>query len=130
MWRDLPGNYTRYGDVLPLLTEADDMYIIKNAGDETTVEFNAGTLPDLPDGWKRDFLIHCVGWVKDGDLNTASGQFVEPLPFHGMSQYPYGDAESYPSDKTHLEYLRDYNTRKVTAVNFSRAIVDAKPLSE
>ncbi|HJX72446.1 MAG TPA: FG-GAP-like repeat-containing protein, partial [Bacteroidales bacterium] len=66
-WRDLVGNYTRYGDVLPLLTEADDMYIIKNAGDETTIEFSAEELPELPEGWKRDFLIHSVGWVKDGD---------------------------------------------------------------
>ena len=88
-WRDLLGNYTRYGDVLPLLTTADDKYIIKNAGDETTIEFNAKNLPELPKGWKRDFLIHSVGWVKDGDLNTATGKTVFPLPFHGMSRYPY-----------------------------------------
>ncbi|MCK5134959.1 MAG: VCBS repeat-containing protein [Bacteroidales bacterium] len=125
-WRDLLGNYTRYGNVLPLLTEADNKYIIKNAGDETTIEFSTEGLPELPEGWKRDFLIHSIGWVKDGDLNTATGQTVWPLPFHGMTCYPYGADESYPSDSEHQEYLREYNTRKVTTENFCRAIIETK----
>ncbi len=124
-WRDLTGNYTRYGDVLPLLTEADDKYIIKNAGDETIIDFDADSLPTLPPGWKRDFLIHSVGWVKDGDLNTATGQTVAPLPFHAMKEYPYGADESYPDDQEHQEYLRKYNTRKVTTENFQRVLATA-----
>ena len=44
-WRDLAGYYTRYGDVNPLLQEVDDMYVILNAGDEITVEFDAARLP-------------------------------------------------------------------------------------
>jgi Tfp pilus assembly protein PilF len=124
-WRDLLGYYTRYGDVLPLLTEADDKYIIKNAGDETTIEFNAEDLPALPEGWKRDFLIHSVGWVKDGDLNTATGKMAGPLPFHGMTCYPYGPDESYPSDIEHQNYLKEYNTREVTAENFHRTMLNA-----
>jgi hypothetical protein len=54
-----------------------------------------------------------VGWVKDGDLNTALGQTVEPLPFHGMSKYPYEKNEHYPQDKDHKEYQLKYNTRVV-----------------
>ncbi len=123
-WRDLLGNYTRYGDVLPLLTAADNMYIVKNAGDETTITFNVETLPELPKGWKRDFLIHSVGWVKDGDMNTATGKMVEPLPFHEMSCYPYGKDETYPTDKKHREYLKKYNTRKVSTESFRRAIAE------
>ncbi len=123
-WRDLLGNYTRYGDVLPLLTAADNMYIVKNAGDETTITFDAESLPELQKGWKRDFLIHSVGWVKDGDMNTATGKVVEPLPFHGMSCYPYGANESYPKDKIHQDYLRKYNTRKVTTEDFRRAVAE------
>ena len=87
-WRDLTGNYTRYGDVKSLLTKSDNQYIISNAGDETTLKFDAKKLPELKKGWKRDFLIHSVGWVKDGDINTAFGNSVLPLPFHGMSSYP------------------------------------------
>ena len=112
-WRDLTGAYTRYGDVTELLQEADDKYIIANAGDETTITFDATKLPELQDGWKRDFLIYSVGWVKDGDLNTALGQTVEPLPFHGMTQYPYGPSEHYPTDPEHQEYQKQYNTREV-----------------
>jgi len=125
-WRDLTGMYTRFGDVLPLLSEADDKYIIKNAGDETIIDFDADSLPALPEGWKRDFLIHSVGWVKDGDLNTATGQTVAPLPFHAMSCYPYGTDEAYPKDKEHLEYMKKYNTRQVTTRDFRRVIADKK----
>lgn len=126
IWRDLTGNYTRFGDVLPLLLEPDDMYVIKNAGDETTIEFDASSLPELPQGWTRDFLVHSVGWVKDGDLNTAYGQSVEPLPFHGMTRYPYGQDESYPSDTEHLEYQEEYNTRVVDTKAFTRALLNTE----
>ncbi|MFC2125492.1 FG-GAP-like repeat-containing protein [Bacteroidota bacterium] len=121
-WRDLTGDYTRYGDVNNLLQEADDMYIIANAGDETTIEFKASDLPVLLEGWKRDFLINCVGWVKDGDLNTALGQTVDPLPFHGMSRYPYGTNETYPSDPEHKKYRDTYNTRPVNTKKFRQAL--------
>jgi hypothetical protein len=121
-WRDLTGNYTRYGNVLPLLQEADDEYIICNAGDEVTMDFDAGNLPPLPKGWKRDFLIYSEGWVKDGDLNTAHGQTVAPLPFHAMPSYPYGKNVAYPNDKRHREYQQKYNTRKVTTDDFKNAI--------
>ena len=119
-WRDLIGNYTRYGDVLPLLLEPDDKYIIMNAGDEVTITFDATKVPELPNGWKRDYLIYSDGWIKDGDLNTAHGQTVEPLPFHAMTSYPYGPEQGYPSDEAYQRYLKTYNTRKVTAEKFRR----------
>ena len=124
-WRDLTGTYTRYGDVTELLQEADDMYIIANAGDETTISFDVDKFPKLKDGWKRDFLIYSVGWVKDGDLNTVTGQTVTPLPFHAMSTYPYGNNEHYPTSKQHLEYQKKYNTRKVGTSSF-RSLVSKR----
>jgi hypothetical protein len=121
-WRDLSGNYTRYGDVLPLLTESDNKYIISNAGDETSVEFNANGLPELKKGWRRDFLIHSIGWVKDGDINTALGNTVLPLPFHGMKSYPPGDQDNYPSDPELQKYIREYNTRSVSSERYLNVI--------
>ena len=112
-WRDLAGYYTRYGDVKPLLQEVDDMYVILNAGDEITVEFDAARLPDLKRGWVRDFILYSDGWDKDGDINTLTSQTVEPLPFHGMSAYPYPDTEHYPDDEVHRRYQLEYNTRRV-----------------
>jgi hypothetical protein len=117
-WRDLTGFYTRYGEVTPLLDDVDNRYIISNAGDEITLEFDATGLPRLRKGWKRDYLIRSVGWVKDGDLNTAMGQTVEPLPFHGMSSYPYPAEESLPVDGAWQDYMEEYNTRNVTTWQF------------
>lgn len=113
-WRDLAGHYTRYGDVNPLLQAVDDMYVILNAGDEITVEFDAARLPKLKPGWVRDFILYSDGWDKDGDINTLTSQTVEPLPFHGMSAYPYPDTEHYPDDAAHRRYRLQYNTRRVT----------------
>ncbi len=121
-WRNLSGNYTRYGDVLPLLNESDNKYIISNAGDETSIQFDAKGLPELRKGWKRDFLIHSVGWVKDGDINTAHGNTVLPLPFHGMKSYPPSEKDSYPQDPELQKYLREYNTRIVTSEDYRNAI--------
>ena len=113
-WRDLAGNYTRYGEVTPLLNEIDDMYVILNAGDEMTVEFDVAGLPPLEAGWERDFILYSDGWDKDGDINTLSSQTVGPLPYHGMSAYPYPDSEKYPETPKHLRYQLEYNTRRVT----------------
>jgi hypothetical protein len=121
-WRDLTGNYTRYGDVLPLLSVSDNKYVISNAGDEMTVEFDASDLPPLKEGWKRDFLINSVGWVKDGDINTAFGNTVTPLPFHGMISYPPSPEDVYPADPELQKYNQDYNTRVVTGEEYLNAL--------
>ncbi len=92
--------------MLPLLTKSDDKYIITNAGDEVSIDFASKTLPELKKGWKRDFLIHTVGWVKDGDLNTAYGNTVLPLPFHGMNSYPPSVSDTYPNDPEHQKYIQ------------------------
>ena len=55
----------------------------------------------------RNFGKFCM------DPHTAYPLTVTPLPFHGMSDYPYPDAESYPLDEEHLRYIRKYNTREV-----------------
>ena len=112
-WLPIRGRYTRYGDVLPLLGASDDMYTLMAPGDEMTVEFDAGIEP-LPDGWTRTFLLYTDAWLKDSDLNTATGNTVAPLPFHGQSRYPYGPSEAYPSDAEHRAYLERYQTRDVT----------------
>ncbi|MGH7710552.1 MAG: FG-GAP-like repeat-containing protein, partial [Gemmatimonadaceae bacterium] len=112
-WRRIAGTFTRFGDVLPLLSRADDMYVIMGPGDETTVQFDASSASALPPGWKRTFLLYTDGWIKDSDLNTALGTMVGPLPFHSMKQYPYAAGESYPTDAEHQRYRREYNTRHI-----------------
>ncbi len=94
-WRDLIGGYTPLGDVTQALSTIDDDYVIVGAGDEVLMWFDAASVPEPPDGWVRDFIVHTDGWLKDGDLNSATGKTVEPLPWHGMPGYPVG---AEPSD--------------------------------
>jgi enediyne biosynthesis protein E4 len=101
MWNPTPGLYTRYGDVRPLLAEIDDRLVVMGSGDEIRLRFDAAALPPLPAGWRRDFLLFVDGWAKDADANTAFSQTVEPLPFHGMSQYPYPEGERFPGGEVH-----------------------------
>ncbi len=112
MWDPIPGIYTRYGDVLPLTRAADDRYVIMGSGDELRLAFNASAFGAVPAGWKRDFLLLVDGWSKDGDANTAFSQSVEPLPFHGMSRYPYPASEKFPDDAAHRAWREQYNTRR------------------
>ena len=112
-WRPIDGAFTRFGDVLPLLKNSDDMYVIMGAGDEATIQFDASSANAIPAGWKRDFLLYTDGWIKDSDLNTAYGTTVDPLPFHRIRSYPYSSTDQYPTDLQHQRYLREYNTRVV-----------------
>jgi hypothetical protein len=111
MWNPTPGNYTRYGPVQELLAAPDDRMVVMGSGDEIRLRFDASALPSLPAGWKRDFLLLVDGWAKDADPNTAFSQSVLPMPFHGMSSYPYPSTEHYPADRGHEDYLRQYNVR-------------------
>ena len=111
MWNPTPGLYTRYGDVASLVSDIDDQFVIMGSGDELRLLFSARSLPPLEAGWVREFLLFVDGWAKDGDLNTAFSQSVEPLPFHRMSGYPYGQNEHYPRNELHRRYRAIYNTR-------------------
>jgi hypothetical protein len=110
-WNQHPGRYTRYGEVTPLLTTTDDMYVIFGAGDAVFVEFDGRALPPLQQGWTRDWLLYLDGWAKDRDPNTLAAETVEPLPFHGMSSYPPPPGESYPDTPAHRAYREVWNTR-------------------
>jgi len=110
-WNPTPGAYTRYGDVRELVRDLDDRLVIMGSGDELELSYEAAPLPPLPPGWARDFLLLVDGWAKDADANTAFSQNVEPLPFHGMSSYPYPAGESFPADTLHMAYRQTYNTR-------------------
>jgi len=104
--------YTREGDVRRLLSRTDDMMVIMGSGDEIRTRFSPRRLPALPAGWKRDFVLRVDGWAKDADPNTAFGDTVEPLPFHGMSSYPYPSTQHFPIDRQHTDYRQTFNVRQ------------------
>jgi tetratricopeptide (TPR) repeat protein len=107
------GNYTRYGDVFPLLTSFDDRLVVFGPGDDISLQFSPAGLPALPEGWSRDYFFLVKGYEKDMDFYAADGFTVDPLPFQSMGSYPY-PGKSYPLDAAHLNYLLEYNTRYVS----------------
>ncbi|MGE3467835.1 MAG: FG-GAP-like repeat-containing protein, partial [Pyrinomonadaceae bacterium] len=112
-WRDLEGYYTRYGDVLELLTGIDDRYIISGAGDELVLKFPE--LPPVRKGWRRDFVIIGDGWIKDGDLNSVFSKTVLPLPTHSTNDYSRRPSllEDDPVYKRHSTDWQVFHTRYV-----------------
>jgi tetratricopeptide (TPR) repeat protein len=107
------GNYTRYGDVTPLVRASDDEYVIFGSGDEVAIDFDATRMPGLPAGWMRDYFFYADGFAKDMDFYAAHGDTVSPLPFHTLVAYPYPEGVGYPSDDRHLQWQIEYNTRGV-----------------
>jgi len=86
-WPPLTGVLSRFGDCTNLVREWDDKMVVMSSGDEIRLQFS---LPQtaLPEGWQRDFIFHSVGWDKDADLNTLTGQSTLPLPYREMTHYP------------------------------------------
>ena len=108
------GTYTRYGDVLPLLTATDDKLAVFGSGDEVRLDFDPSNLPALPNGWVRDYFFAANGYEKDMDFYAADGNYVAPLPFLSMGDYPYGPPKAFPLDDEHVKYLLEYNTRDMS----------------
>jgi hypothetical protein len=118
----MPGRYTREGDVRELLLKADDMFVISRPGDEINLSFDARKLPALRNGWTRTFLLYSDGFSKEMDINSASPDQVSPLPFHGMTRYPYADPEKFPMTSARRAYIDKYNTR---VINTEISSIDA-----
>jgi tetratricopeptide (TPR) repeat protein len=108
------GTYTRYGDVLPLLTATDDKLAVFGSGDEVQLDFDPSHLPTLAKGWVRDYFFAANGYEKDMDFYAAEGNFVAPLPFLSMGDYPYAPKKQFPLDDAHVNYLLEYNTRHMS----------------
>jgi hypothetical protein len=114
-WKVVPGRYTREGDVGELLSKTDDVFVISRTGDELSLSFEAPKAQDLPPGWTRTFLLYSDGFSKEMDINSASPDQVTPLPFHGMTRYPYRAPEAYPMTAERRAYHEKYNTRIVAS---------------
>lgn len=109
----LAGRYTRYGDVLPLLTETDDRFVSMAHGDELELAFDA---PPTPPGTTRHaFLFADVFYTIKYSTEGLVTESNEPLPFHGMETYPYPEeAWPYRDDEGYRGYVETWNTRMIT----------------
>ena len=60
-WPPLRGNVSRFGECTERLLAWDDEMVVISGGDEIRIRFQVPA-DDPPPGWKRDFVLHCVGW--------------------------------------------------------------------
>ncbi len=112
-WKTFPGQYTKFGDVKPLLAATDDRFAVSAPGDEIALTFDARALPPLREGWTRTYLLYANGFSKEMNLHSSSPDRLEPLPFHGMTRYPYSRPEQYPDTPAYNRYRAEYNTRTI-----------------
>lgn len=98
------GNFTKYGDVLPLITEAEDQFVIMRHGDH--VEYEFPYQGDVTPGKERSYILFSDVVYKHATEDT--GRTVLPLPYQGMESYP---SDGYPMTPENEEYLRTWNTR-------------------
>ncbi len=107
------GAFTRYGDVTPLVQEADDMFVVGRQCDAVNLQFSTENLSEPDEGMVRDYFFVVACWFKDppGEWGYGFTWTVDPMPFLAMSGYPYTDAEHYPTDAAHIAYIKEYNTR-------------------
>ncbi|MEO8042507.1 MAG: FG-GAP-like repeat-containing protein [Acidobacteriota bacterium] len=121
-WRDMEGYFTRFGDVLELLTRTDDRYVLMNAGDELVLKFEA--LPEPAAGYKRDFVLIGNGWIKDGDLNSVFSKTLIPLPTHASNDYskPPTILENDPVYQENKADWLNFHTRYVSPDGFRNAL--------
>jgi putative Ig domain-containing protein len=102
------GNFTKYGEVGELVTGRDDKYVIMNYADMLDLTFPALPAPEA--GKTRSFILKADNYYKE----FKEYKYLEPLPFHGMSDYPPPAPEAYPTDEDHNQYRLLYNTRVVS----------------
>ena len=110
-WKYFSGRFTRTGDVRPLLDRVDDVFVISKTGDEVVLNFDAPPTP--PAGRTLTFFLFADGYSKEMDINSGSPDAVLPLPFKGMTKYPYGGTERFPMTAEKQQLYDEYTTRVV-----------------
>ena len=95
------GAYTRFGDVLKLVSTTDGAVGIIGSGEEVHLEFPLAN--DRIDGHQRFFILDFRGWARDMDLYTQHGETVDPLPWL---------EDLAPTERQEIERMHDvYNVR-------------------
>ncbi len=101
------GHFTKYGEVTELLESTDDRFVIMRYGDHMDVEF---AYEPIAEGLERSVIIYNYAQYKHAEVET--GEHVEPLPFTGMTAYPYEEENPNLADEDYLAYLNEWNTRE------------------
>lgn len=107
------GNFTKYGDVSPLLQSTNDQFVVMRYGDNMDVEF---PYVAPPNGMERSFILYNNVLYKHAvnDNIGSLGKTVDPLPYQGMP--PYSKDTQYPMTPDNIDYLKIWNTRHYNGI--------------
>jgi hypothetical protein len=111
------GQFTRYGDVTPLVRAPDDRMVVMRQGDVVSLRFEH--VPEAPPGFETTLFLHTnlvykPRIVPGADRPTELTENVAPMPRRRMGRY---DAHAATHDHAeYLEYLARWNTREYTPV--------------
>jgi hypothetical protein len=125
-WPPLRGQVSQFAKCTGELIHWDDSMVVISGGDEIRMRFTPPQNP-VPPGWKRDFILHCVGWDKDADLNTLTGQSIGPLPIREMSGYPPTANSAAQFDAVRQKNSSSLRRRQSFRAFWSRGGHDEKP---
>ena len=111
IYKNQYGNFTKYGDVAPLLNSGDDHFVIMRYGDEISAEFPY-VAPEA--GMERSFMLYNDAVYKHATNDNLGvlGQSAGYLPYHGMTKYSL-DMTPYPNTQENNDYIKTWNTRLI-----------------
>jgi hypothetical protein len=116
-FKTLPGHYSRYGNVLELVTEADDRFAIFGRGEQVALEFPEPAFSRAPEtDRKTTWFLRARGYCKDMCPLTAHPDTLEPLPYAAMGNYP----PEVDLGKAHPSRLSPLNQRYEPATRADR----------
>ncbi|MDA3854633.1 MAG: hypothetical protein PF569_00130 [Candidatus Woesearchaeota archaeon] len=106
------GNYTKLGNVLPLLLTRDDKYVIMRKGDMMTLKFNYQN--KVKDDEERTIIFSSKTWFRVPKSQDYSNEYPDPYPYTGMQEYPYNESKI---DGNYFDYAKEWNTREYKKLN-------------
>ena len=108
MFKNQFGNFTKYGEVSPLLQSTNDQFVVMRYGDQMDIEF---PYVAPAEGQERSFILNNEAMYKHATNDKVGdlGQTVSPLPYQGMEKYSVDTA--YPMTQENQTYLNEWNTR-------------------
>ncbi len=111
MFKGQYGNFTKYGNVSPLLESTNDQFVIMHYGDQMDIEF---PYVAPADGMERSFVLNNVAYYKHASNESIGllGKTVTPLPYQGMTDYTV-ETNGYPMTPENTAYLSTWNTRAI-----------------
>jgi hypothetical protein len=105
------GYFTKLGDVMELVADTDDRYVIMKPGDEVLFEFDE---LEKQEGMGRSYYLHQNGYYKGYTIMERMGYSSvtpEPYPYMDMAHYEMDMESPYENDSDYQDYIDTWNTR-------------------